>query len=101
MNVWSSLVGNEKIPNNNRGKHMVTKAKKPRSKRDIKALVGVQVRRLRKEKGISQQELADKCGIFRTYLSRVENGDANPTVTVLAALAVSLNVSIGELIVEQ
>jgi transcriptional regulator with XRE-family HTH domain len=42
--------------------------------------------------------LADQCGIFRTYLSRIENGTANPTITVLASLAVALNVEIQELI---
>jgi transcriptional regulator with XRE-family HTH domain len=42
--------------------------------------------------------VADKFGIFRTYLSRVEHGQANLTITVLAALAESLKVDIKELI---
>jgi transcriptional regulator with XRE-family HTH domain len=78
---------------------MVSKTKKP-LKPDIRDIVGGHVRRLRTEKGITQQALAEKCGIFRTYLSRAENGDANLTITVLAKLADNLNVNIGELFVE-
>ena len=61
---------------------------------DILAVVGAQVRRLRCEAAMSQQELADHCDIFRTYLSRIENCAANPTVTVMAALASALKVPI-------
>jgi len=40
--------------------------------------------------GITQEELADRAGIFRTYMSRIETGDANPTFSVLLALAKGL-----------
>jgi transcriptional regulator with XRE-family HTH domain len=46
---------------------------------------------------MSQQALSEKCDIFRTYVSRVESGEANPTVTVLAAIAAGLNVDIRDL----
>ena len=62
----------------------------------IKVTVDRQVRLRRIEVGISQQVLADRCGFFRTYLSRIENGSANPTIIVLAKLAVSLEVDIAE-----
>ncbi len=41
---------------------------------------------------LSQEVLSERCGIFRTYLSRIESGSANPTLVVLVALAHSLNV---------
>jgi transcriptional regulator with XRE-family HTH domain len=41
---------------------------------------------------MTQEELAEKCGIFRTYLSRIESGNANLTLVVLVALASSLRV---------
>lgn len=43
---------------------------------------------------MTQEELAERCGLFRTYLSRIENGSANPTLTMIHALAVSLKVGI-------
>ena len=64
---------------------------------DIRAVLGRQVRRLRKDAGLSQEVVAGHCGIYRTYLSRIENGTANPTVTVLAALATSLGVGVWDL----
>lgn len=64
---------------------------------DVKAVIGRQVKRLRQESGATQDELAERCGIYRTYLSRIEGGMANPTVTVLAALAIALGVEIQDL----
>ncbi len=61
---------------------------------DVKVIVGRSVKMLRKEAGISQDVLAERCGIFRTYLSRVESGQANVTISVLAALATVLGVKI-------
>ena len=51
-----------------------------------------QVKTFRSEAGLTQQALAEKCGIYRTYLSRIESGDANPSVSVLVALASALNI---------
>jgi transcriptional regulator with XRE-family HTH domain len=76
---------------------LVRPPKKSQLSFDIRDLVGVQIRRRRTEAGLSQQLLADQCGILRTYLSCIENGTANPTIKVLASLAVALNVDIGEM----
>ena len=67
---------------------------------DIRVVLCRQVRRLRKEAGLSQDVVAERCGIFRTYLSRIENGTANPSVTVIAALATTLGVGVWDLFVE-
>lgn len=58
---------------------------------------GERIRDLRKARRMTQEDLADKCGLFRTYLSRLENGNANPTLTMIHALAVSLGVGIVDL----
>lgn len=58
---------------------------------------GARVRELRLERGLTQEALADHCGLFRTYMSRIETGVANPTLAMIEALAVSLDVPIGEL----
>jgi DNA-binding XRE family transcriptional regulator len=60
-------------------------------------LVGAHVRLLRMEAGLSQQALADQSGFFRTYISRIEGGTANPTIAVIAALAKVLKVQTAEL----
>lgn len=46
---------------------------------------------------LTQDEFAARCGLFRTYLSRIENGTANPTLSMIHALAKTLRVSIPSL----
>jgi transcriptional regulator with XRE-family HTH domain len=53
---------------------------------DIRRRVGLNVRKFREERGLSQEELAFECGIQRTYISGVRN----PTVTVLQKIARAL-----------
>jgi len=48
-------------------------------------------------KSITQEELAERCGVFRTYMSRIESGLANPTLTVLYTLAEGFEVPITDL----
>lgn len=62
--------------------------------------VGRNIKKFRRSSRLSQEDLAKRCGIYRTYLSRIEAGTANPTLTVLFALATSLNVDICDLFTE-
>lgn len=55
---------------------------------------GARVRELRYLANLTQDELASRCGLFRTYLSRIENGTANPTLSMIHALATSLDVEV-------
>jgi len=64
---------------------------------DFKKALGHRVRRLRLAASVTQDVLAERCGIYRTYLSRIEAGAANPTLVVLAALAAALNVRLSAL----
>lgn len=59
---------------------------------DIRKQVGRNVRRYRLEKGWSQEELAFESGVHQTYLSGVETGTRNPTVTVVKKVADALGV---------
>ena len=61
-------------------------------------IFGTRVRELRTARGLTQEDLAEKSGFFRTYLSRIETGEANPTLTVMYALAGSLQVDITDLL---
>jgi transcriptional regulator with XRE-family HTH domain len=59
---------------------------------------GLRVKQLRAEIGMSQEDLADATGVFRTYMSRIETGQANPTLTVIHALSLALGRSANELL---
>lgn len=65
---------------------------------EIQARLGRNVRRLREAKGWSQEDYADRAGIHRTYVSDIERGRRNPTVTVVEKLALPLEVSAGSLL---
>jgi len=64
---------------------------------DTKEILGKNVRNYRKICGISQEDLAEKSGLHRTYISGVERGLRNPTVSVVGELAKALGVSIPDL----
>jgi transcriptional regulator with XRE-family HTH domain len=55
------------------------------------------VRRLREEAGMTQVEFGEQCGFYQTYLSRLENGRANPTLNAMEVIANGLGMSIYEL----
>lgn len=59
--------------------------------------LGQRVRELRLLRGWSQEELGAQCNLDRTYVSGVERGVRNPTLTVIAALAAGLRVPVAEL----
>ena len=57
---------------------------------DIRRYVGREVRRLRVERGLSQEDLADASGLHRTYISAIERGLKNATLDSLERLAKAL-----------
>jgi len=59
------------------------------------------LRALRAERGLSQMALAERAGIARTYLARLELGQQDPTLATLEKLARALRVRIGELLERQ
>jgi len=64
----------------------------------IEKRFGERVRELRLAKGLSQEELAFRADIHRTYLSGVERGIRNPALRNIEAIADSLGVSLSELL---
>jgi transcriptional regulator with XRE-family HTH domain len=58
------------------------------------------VKERRKSLGLSQEELAHRVAIDRTYASQIERAVANPSLNVLCNLASALNLSISQLIGE-
>ena len=65
---------------------------------EIRRRLGRNVQRERSAKGWSQEELADRAGLHRTYISGVERGVRNPTVTVVEKIALALEVTTATLV---
>ena len=59
--------------------------------------IGERIRALRRERGLTQESLAEKAKIHPTYLSEIENGKANVSLPALASLARGLRVSLADL----
>ena len=61
-------------------------------------IIGQRIAQKRKEQGLSQEDLAGLCDMDRSYLSEIENGHKNFSVTVLMNLAEALGVPSGDLL---
>jgi transcriptional regulator with XRE-family HTH domain len=68
---------------------------------DMRKLVGANAARLRKEAGLTQEQLAERSGLSQQYISGLERGRRNPTVVTLYELAQALGVSHVELVREE
>lgn len=60
---------------------------------DMRKLVGRNFARLRREKGLTQEQVEERSGFSQQYLSSLERGRRNPTVITLYELAQALGVS--------
>jgi transcriptional regulator with XRE-family HTH domain len=58
----------------------------------VKEALGARVKQLRQDAGITQATLSQRSGLFRTHLSRIECGTANPTLTAIVSIANALEV---------
>ena len=67
---------------------------------DISAIFGEVLYRYRVEREISQEELAFEAGVDRTFISRLERGVRQPTITTLIGLGQALNVSAADMVKE-
>ena len=64
---------------------------------DLKALLGMAIKTQRASLGISQEELAYRAGLHRTYVSDLERGARNPSVDSIEKLASALELSVSML----
>jgi transcriptional regulator with XRE-family HTH domain len=65
---------------------------------DMRKLVGKNFARLRREKGLTQEQIEERSGFSQQYLSGLERGNRNPTVITLYELSQALGVSHLELL---
>ena len=64
----------------------------------MRKLVGRNFARIRKEKGLTQEQVEERSGFSQQYLSGLERGQRNPTIVTLYELAEALGVSHVELV---
>ena len=62
-------------------------------------MLGLRIKELRSLAGVTQEEIADRSGLFRTYMSRIESGLANPTLTMLHQIASAFGIDVAQLLV--
>lgn len=63
------------------------------SSKDVRKLFGENVRKVRKSKELTQEELADKTGLHSTYIGQVERGRRNPSLINICKIIKALNVT--------
>ncbi len=63
----------------------------------IQSRVSRNIQRIRREKDLSQEEVAHRADIHQTYLSGVETGKRNPSILVVERIAKTLGVDVSEI----
>ncbi len=65
---------------------------------DIRVRLGSRIRILRRKRGWTQVEMADALGIDRSYLSEIETGKKDPSLTILKTIADGFELTLSELL---
>lgn len=66
--------------------------------KELHLVIAENIRQERKNREFSQEELADLCGLHRTYIGAIERGERNLTVNTLAKISSALNCDIAKLL---
>jgi transcriptional regulator with XRE-family HTH domain len=66
---------------------------------DMRKLVGANFARIRRERGLTQEQISERSGFSQQYLSGLESGRRNPTVVTLFELATAMGVNPVDLVV--
>lgn len=72
-----------------------------KSSDSLRTVLAENIKTFRKEKGFSQEGLAEQCGLHRTYIGSVERHERNVTLSTLEVLASTLGVTVPELLTER
>lgn len=66
----------------------------------LRTVLAENIKTFRKENGFSQEELAEQCGLHRTYIGSVERHERNVTLSTLEVLASTLGVTVPDLLIK-
>jgi transcriptional regulator with XRE-family HTH domain len=69
-----------------------------RSGRSARLVFAENVRKLRRERGLSQESLAERSELHRTYVGSVERGERNVSIDNMESLAIALGVKLREML---
>ncbi|WP_086973940.1 helix-turn-helix domain-containing protein [Caballeronia glebae] len=72
-----------------------------KSSDSLRAVLAENIKTFRRGKKISQEELAERCGLHRTYIGSVERHERNVTLSTLEVLASTLGVTVPELLTDR
>ncbi|MCF0118062.1 MAG: helix-turn-helix transcriptional regulator [Bacilli bacterium] len=64
---------------------------------NIQEQLGMRIKYLRKQRNLSQEQLAFECNLNKNYLCDIENGKRNPTLDILEKISHGLNITLEEL----
>ena len=64
---------------------------------NLNKVFGKKVAEVRRKQHLSQEELADRCGLHRTYIGAIERGEKSPTLNTVQKIADGLNIAVVEL----
>lgn len=64
----------------------------------LRSILAENIKAFRKKRGLSQEELAEQCGLHRTYIGSVERHERNVTLSTLEVLASTLDVTVPDLL---
>lgn len=64
---------------------------------DLSIEIGQRIRNYRLQNKLSQEELAEKCGLHPTYIGQVERGEKNATIESISKITAGLSISLGTL----
>lgn len=72
-----------------------------KSSDDLRATLAENIKAFRRRKALSQEELAEQCGLHRTYIGSVERHERNVTLSTLEVLSETLGVTVPELLTKR
>ena len=76
----------------------LNRTQKTAEKQKFGKYVGKRLREVREKSGLSQEQLSERAGYYRTYVGHIENGKHSPSVHTIWRLAKVMKVDLGELL---
>lgn len=76
----------------------LNRVQKTAEKQKFGKYIGKRLREVREKSGLSQEQLSEKAGYYRTYVGHIENGKHSPSVHTMWRLAKVMKVDLGELL---